>query len=167
METDPATSKSPTCYSHTRTPPIFGLLLTHTHTHPTPPQTVETIFGLPQTTLGDCLREPAGGLLDLTSVLSLLDIALLLILAASLGDKPRVSLLPGDAARIGAAVGLTAAGVFATLGLGLATGLELTPVTASLAALSAATAVAGGRVASRLTLLKLLWTRSSPQAQIA
>ena len=122
-------------------------ILTHPR-GPTLAQTVETIFGLPQTTLGDCLREPAGGLLDLTSVLSLLDIALLLILAASLGDKPRVTLLPEDAARIGAAVGLTAAGVLATLVLGLATGLELTPVTASLAALSAATAVAGGRVAS-------------------
>lgn len=109
--------------------------------------TVETIFGLPQATVGDCLREPAGGLLDLTSVLSLLDIALLLILAASLGEKPRVPLLREDTARIGAAVGLTAAGVLATLGLGLATGLELTPVTGSIAALAATTAIAGGRVA--------------------
>ena len=44
--------------------------------------TVESTFGLPQSTFADALREPAGGLLDLTTVLSLLDIALLLILAA-------------------------------------------------------------------------------------
>ena len=46
-------------------------------------------LGLAQRTFEDCVREPAGGFLDLTSVLSLLDIALLVILAASLGPQPR------------------------------------------------------------------------------
>lgn len=78
------------------------------------------VFGLDTTTFEQNLREPAGGFLEITSPLWLLQAGLLIALSSS-----SLQLTDEDRSRLGAAVGLSSAGALVTLALAAAQGLAV------------------------------------------
>ena len=102
----------------------------------------ERVLAIPQRTFEDCVREPIGGLLDLTSVLCILQVALLGLLAAP-------DVLEGeDRARAASAAGLTSIGVFVAGAIELASGAPASPEAAGVGLLAAATAAASAAAAT-------------------
>jgi len=105
---------------------------------------INDAFGLDSSNFEDSIREPAAGLLELTSALFPLEAALLLVLSTTLVATAE------NRARIGGALALTSGGVIGTLGLALASGGEVASAAAvgGFATLNAGTAAAGLRAFS-------------------
>jgi hypothetical protein len=90
---------------------------------------VQGFFGLPTGTFEDNLREPAAGLLEITSPLFPLEASLLVALASS------VAVAEEDRSRIGAALFLTSLGTLTTFATNAAGGLSVAAGPADLAGL--------------------------------
>lgn len=123
---------------------------------------VQDVFGLATSTFEDNLREPAAGLLEITSPLFPLEAALLFALAGA------VSVTEADRARIGAALASVSAVTLGNLVVAFASGLSVTPAgvpaLAAGAALTAASGVAGVRASQSVDEpLELFKAKRIPQ----
>ena len=93
---------------------LWLALVPPSYTNPQP--IIETVFGLPSTSFEDRLKEPAGGFLEITSPLFVLEAGLLFALAGSLSATAS-NLSAKDRSRVGAAVHISSGGALATFGL--------------------------------------------------
>jgi len=105
---------------------------------------VDDCFGLATATFEDNLREPAAGLLELTSPLFPLEAVLLVALAST------IEIGPEDRCRVGGTLGLTSAAIASTFALAVGSGMPVNNPAAvgSVIALAAVTGALGASTVS-------------------